>query len=183
MSTPATPPSGDEERLAVGLVRGLHGLRGLVRVEVLTDNPARFEPGSTMFREGDSRPLTVVSSQRDGPGLLVRFEEISDRNAAESLRDAYLEVAADETPADGGFYWHDIVGCAVWTGAGEDLGRVTEVFRVGEGEVYVVRGPRGEILVPAVSSVVSELTPAEKRMVVDAEALGLEGADDSDEPA
>ncbi|HUR16038.1 MAG TPA: ribosome maturation factor RimM [Candidatus Limnocylindrales bacterium] len=177
MPSPSTTPRGDEERLAIGLVRGLHGLRGLVRVEILTDNPARFEPGSTLFREGDSRPLTVVSSQRDGPGLLVRFKEISDRNAAESIRDAYLEAAADDSPTDGGFYWHDIVGCAVRTSAGEDLGTVAEVFRVGEGEVYVVRGPRGEILVPAVASIVTELVPAEKRMVVDADALGLNDID------
>ena len=181
MSAPSTPPRGDEERLAVGLVRVLHGLRGMVRVEVLTDNPTRFEPGSTMFREGDSRPLTVASSQRDGPGLLVRFKEIPDRNAAETLRDAYLEVAAEASPSDGGFYWHDIVGCAVTTTGGEDLGKVTEVFRVGEGEVYVVRGARGEVLVPAVSSIVTELAPAHKRIVVDADALGLDDSETGEE--
>jgi ribosomal 30S subunit maturation factor RimM len=50
------------------------------------------------------------------------------------------------------------------------------VFRVGESEVYVVRGgARGEILVPAVRSIVLELGPAERRMVVDEAALGLSG--------
>ncbi len=59
------------------------------------------------------------------------------------------------------------------TDTGEELGTVADIFRVGEGEVYVVRGPRGEILVPAVAAVVKELSPADKRMVVDADALGL----------
>ena len=174
------PPSAEQgnDRLVVGLVRGLHGLRGAVRVEVLTDNPARFVPGSVLFVEGDSRPLTVASSHRDGPGLLVKFREVADRNASEALRDAYLEAAADDELEDDAYYWHEIVGCSVSTTSGEHLGTVAEVFRVGEGEVYVVRGPRGEVLVPAVSSVVTELAPSEKRIVVDAEVLGLDDPGD-----
>jgi 16S rRNA processing protein RimM len=182
MSAPQTPP-GSEGRLVVGLVRGLHGLRGMVRVEILTDNPDRFAVGSTLYREGDGRQLTVASAQRDGPGLLVKFREIGDRNAAESLRDTYLEAVADEPAEQGAYFWHDIVGCAVTATDGRELGTVADVFRVGEGEVYVVRGPRGEILVPAVASVVTELNPADKRMVVDAEALGLDDTGTSDADA
>ena len=44
----------DEERVAVGLVHGLHGLRGAVRIEVLSDEPHRFEVGSVLFVEGDA---------------------------------------------------------------------------------------------------------------------------------
>jgi 16S rRNA processing protein RimM len=163
-----------EGRLVVGLVRGVHGLRGALRVEILTDNSARFDVGSTLFREGSDVPLTITSSHRDGPGLLVRFREITDRAAADQLRDAYLETTADAPLDPDSYYWHDIVGCSVLSETGEELGTVNDVFRVGEGEVYVVRGPRGEILVPAVAAVVKELNPAEKRLVVDAGALGLE---------
>ena len=158
--------------MVVGKVRGVHGLRGAVRVEILTDNLARFDVGSQLFREGSAEPLTVASSHRDGPGLLVRFSEVADRNSADGLRDAYLEAALQPLKAEE-FYWHEIVGCVVSTTAGEELGKVEDVFRVGEAEVYQVKGPRGEILVPAVGSFVTELRPQEKRIVVDADALGL----------
>jgi 16S rRNA processing protein RimM len=167
-----------EDRLAVGLVRGVHGLRGLVRVEILTDIEDRFDVGTVLHVEGSGRPLTVVSAQRDGPGLLVRFKEINDRNAADSLREKYLEADAAELPPDT-YFWHDIVGCAVSTVEGKNLGTVADVFRVGESEVYVVRGPGGEVLVPAVAAVVRELVPAEKRMIIDGVALGLSGGDES----
>jgi 16S rRNA processing protein RimM len=119
--------------------------------------------------------LTVREARADGPGLLVSFDEVADRNAADGLREKYLEgdIEASAALAEGSHYWHDVVGCSVVTTAGEDLGEITDVFRVGESEVYVVHGPRGEILVPAVESIVMELNPAEKRMVVDGEALGL----------
>lgn len=164
-----------DDRLVVGLVRGVHGLRGALRVEILSDNPERFAAGSVLHREGSDAPLTIVSAQRDGPGLLVRFREVTDRDAADGLRDAYLEASREELPQDT-WYWHDILGCAVMTEAGEELGSVADVFRVGESEVYVVRGQRGEVLVPAVEAVVRVLDPEGKRIVVDAAALGLAGA-------
>lgn len=177
MADRADSPKG-EGRLVVGLVRGIHGLRGAVRVEVLTDNPDRFNVDSVLHVEGDGRPLTVISSHRDGPGLLVRFAEVRDRDAAHTLRDAYLEADAPADLPPDEFYWHDIVGCTVTTQGGESLGTVVDVFRVGESEVYEVKGPRGEVLVPAVGSVVTELAPAERRIVVNAEALGLDQTPD-----
>ena len=165
-----------EGRLVVGLVRGIHGLRGAVRVEILTDDATRFDAGSVLHPEGSDRRLTVRSAQKDGPGLLVHFAEVTDRNAAETLRDAYLEAEPPaDAPDDGAYYWHEVVGTPVLTRSGDSLGSVEDVFRAGEAEVYVVRGPRGEILVPAVASVVVELAPREGRIVIDEEALGLTG--------
>jgi 16S rRNA processing protein RimM len=167
-----------DDRLAVGLVRGVHGLRGVVRVEILTDNAARFRVGSVLHAEGSDRPLTVVSAQRDGPGLLVRFHEVPDRRAADELRDKYLEAIAEPGRLPTAtYYWHEVIGCVVTTEAGEELGAVGDVFRVGESEVYVVNGARGEVLVPSVASVVKQLDPVNRRIVIDADALGLNGGD------
>src|SRR5688572_29713662 len=81
------------DRLTVGLVRGVHGRRGAVRVEIPTDRPEdRFRCGRKVFREGTDEPLTVLAAYPDDPGWLVRFDGLRDRTAAEALRDAYLEV-------------------------------------------------------------------------------------------
>jgi 16S rRNA processing protein RimM len=168
------------DRLVVGLVRGVHGLRGAVRVEILSDNPDRFAVGAVLHREGDDRPLTILSAHRDGPGLLVRFREVTDRPTADALREVYLEADATDPPEDA-HYWHDIEGCVVFTTDGEELGTVVEIFRVGGSEVYVVRGERGETLVPAVTAIVTELDVRSKRIVVDAVALGLRGEPDDED--
>ncbi len=167
-----------EERLVVGLVRGIHGLKGAVRVEVLTDDPSRFDVGSVLHPEGRPDPLTVISAHQDPPGLLVRFAERATREAVESLRGSYLEVVVGEPLPEGAYYWHELMEVLVRTTDGEELGQVADVFRAGEGEVFVVRGGRrGELLVPAVGSVVREFAPRDGRIVVDAQALAL------DEPA
>jgi 16S rRNA processing protein RimM len=175
VTPPALPPAR-EGRLVVGLVRGVQGLRGTVRVEVLSDEPARFEPGSILHPEDSEDTLTIAAVRRDGPGLLVGFAEVTDRNAADALRDVYLEADVTAVPLpEGTYYWHDIVGCRVESTDGEVLGEVEDVFRVGEAEVYVVRGERGELLVPAVGGMVIELAPQQKRMVVDRASLGIDG--------
>ena len=167
MTTPA------EERVAVGLVHGLHGLRGAVRIEVLSDEPGRFAVGSVLFAEGDEQPLTIAWTGPAKPGLLVRFEELAGRESVEHLRGRYLEVTEEPLP-EGRYYWHQIRGLEVTTTGGESVGAVADVFRAGAGEVYVVRGgPLGEIMVPAVSSVVVELDPEAGRLVVDPVALDL----------
>jgi 16S rRNA processing protein RimM len=67
-----------------------------------------------------------------------------------------------------------VVGVPARTSSGEELGTVDDIFRAGEAEVYVVRGgPRGEVLVPAVTGIVLELDPRGAGLVVDAEALDL----------
>jgi 16S rRNA processing protein RimM len=166
-------PSPDE-RVTVALVRGLHGLRGAVRLEVLTDTPGRFRLGSVLYVEGQDAPLTVDWTGPSKPGLLVHFAEVTSREAAEPLRERYLEVVPEAKLPAGSWYWHEIVGLEAHTTSGEVLGTVSEVFRAGAGEVYVVTGGlRGEVLVPAVRGIVTELVPAEGRLVVDPLALDL----------
>jgi 16S rRNA processing protein RimM len=169
-------------RLVVAQVRGLHGLNGAVRVEVLTDRPEqRYAVGQVLHVEGDARPLTVAAAQsvEDGPGWRLQFREVADRAAAERLRDAYLEVAIDraEDLESGAAYWHEVIGSTVRDSTGAELGRVADVYRAGETEVYVVRGgPPGEFDLPAIRDVITTFAPERGELVVDETVLDLGGA-------
>lgn len=142
---------------------------------MLSDDPERFAVGSVVYPEGSDEPLTVTWSHEDGPGIQLRFRERGTRESVESLRNVYLEADVEQRNLpEGSWYWHEVEGTTVFTLDGEELGTVQDVFRAGEAEVYVVRGgPRGEVLVPAVASVIQELAPDAGRIVVDAEALDL----------
>ncbi|MGH2464177.1 MAG: ribosome maturation factor RimM [Candidatus Limnocylindrales bacterium] len=163
----------------VALVRGVHGLNGALRVEVLTDRPeARFKRGASLFREGSERALRVVEGVpvADGPGWRIRLAEAPDRQAAEAFRGAYLEalVPAAEVASDAeSWLWHEIVGLPVIGLDGEELGTVVDIYRVAENDAYVVRGPRGEFDVPAVRDFVISIDPHGSGLTVDAAALDL----------
>jgi 16S rRNA processing protein RimM len=160
-------------------VRGLHGLRGAVRVEVLTDRPeVRFAAGNVLNVENETQPLTITwaAPVDDGPGWRLQFREVPDRAAAERLRDAYLEVAVDRSADldEGAAYWHEVVGASVRDSTGAMLGKVADVYRAGETEVYVVRGgPAGEFDLPAVRDVITTFAPERGELIVDEAVLDL----------
>ena len=157
----------------------MHGLRGAVRVEVLTDKPEeRYAPGSVLHREGSDEPLTIASAEpvADGPGWRLRFREVPDRTAADTLRGAYLETVAypERDLARGEYYWHEIVGAAVRDVDGAELGTVRDVYRVAETEVFeVAGGPFGAFELPAVRAFIRVFAPRRGEIVVDADALDL----------
>lgn len=170
------------QRLVVALVRGVHGLRGAVRVEVLTDRPEqRFRKGAVLYREMSGAPLTIASAEAvaDGPGWRIRFDEVPTRNDADLLRGAYLESVVHPVGelARGEVYWHEVVGSTVRGLDGADLGTVQDVYRVGENEVYVVHGePFGTFDLPAVRAFIRVFAPRRGEIVVDADALDLQPA-------
>jgi 16S rRNA processing protein RimM len=167
------------DRLVVALVRGVHGLHGAVRVEILTDRPElRYAPGGLLYREGTDEPLTIAwsSAVSDGPGWRIRFTEIPDRSTAETLKGVYLECSAGleaELPR-GAYFWHEVIGTTVTGTDGTVLGTVRDVYRSGGAEVYIVDGgPYGEVDVPGVRAFVRVFAPRRGEIVVDVEALDL----------
>jgi 16S rRNA processing protein RimM len=169
-------------------VRGLRGLHGTLRVELLTDRPEeRFVPGARLHPEGTTEVLTITEAGAvaDGPGWWIRFREIPDRTAADRLRDVYLEIEVDlasESREPGTWLWQDLIGLAVRSSDGRDLGRVHDIYRAGGAEVFIVRGPAGELDVPGVRGIVLDLAPERGELIVDLEALALDARPVDDKP-
>lgn len=167
-------PPDREELLAVGRVARAHGVGGEVAVQPLSEVEERFQPGSVLLLGPDAeRRLTVRSARPHRNRLLVRFEEISDRDEAEGLRGSLLLVPVSEVPAapEGSYWTHQIVGLEILTEGGRSLGRVREVLHNPANDVWVTDA---EVLVPATRGVVLRVEPQEGRVVV-RDLPGLEG--------
>ena len=94
----------------------------------------------------------------------------------------YLEIDMPDEPREPGrWLWHELEGLAVRSGDGEDLGRIVELYHAGGADVFVVRGPRGELDVPGVRGIVIDLAPERGEMVVDLDALALDARPVEDE--
>ncbi|WP_026535149.1 ribosome maturation factor RimM [Arthrobacter sp. H14] len=94
-----------------------HGIRGEVTVQVMTDDPQnRFVTGAAFDVEPPKLgPLTVVSSRWNKDILLLGFEGVPDRNAAELLRGVklFIETEAVDDDEDDAWYEHELVGLKV----------------------------------------------------------------------
>jgi 16S rRNA processing protein RimM len=161
-------PDPAQPALRVGRVVRAHGVQGALRVETLTDFPDRFRPGACLEAEG--RMLTVQSADAGGGLMVVRFEEITDRTAAERLRGVYLTVPLDAARAlpKGHFYHFQLVGLNVIDGKTERVvGTVVEVLSYPANDVLRVLDGSTELLIPMVRSVVRVIEPGAGRIVVD----------------
>jgi len=151
-------------------VRGVRGLDGSLRLEVLTDLPEqRFIPGARLSVESSDRVLTILEVTPSSPGLFVRFGEVQSRLAGERLIGAYLTIPAAQVqiPSDR-VLWDEVIGVTVRDPQGAVIGEIRDLYRAGGAEVYVVHTPDGgEIDLPAVAAVIVEFAPREGRIVAD----------------
>ncbi len=144
----------------VGRIGRPHGLRGEVTVTVTTDAPEhRFAPGAVLDTDPAGRgPLTVTGMRRSGPVLVVGFDGIADRDAAEALRGTVLTVDSSLLPVPDDpdeFYDHQLIGLSVLDRAGTVLGTVVEVWHPPASPVLAVDRPDGsQELVPFVAAIV-----------------------------
>lgn len=159
-------------QLVVGRIGRPHGVRGEVTVEVRTDEPeSRFAPGTALATDPVATgPLTVEGTRWHKGILLLSVVGVNDRESAEDLRGTLLVIDSGDIPPTGDpdeFYDHQLVGLAVVTTAGDDVGEVVDVLHHGQ-DLLVVRGQaRAEVYIPFVKALVPEIDLEKGVLVVD----------------
>jgi 16S rRNA processing protein RimM len=158
-------------QVTVGRIGRPHGIRGAVVVAVRTDEPElRFAVGSRLDTDPrDVGPLTVAAWRWQSGDLVVRFEGVTDRDAAGELGGTWLSVDSSALAPTGDpdvFRDHELVGLAVRTVDGTDVGVVEDVLHHGQ-DLLSVRGASGEILVPFVKAIVTEVNVEAGVLLID----------------
>ncbi|USG67746.1 ribosome maturation factor RimM [Brevibacillus ruminantium] len=156
----------------VGKLVNTQGLRGEVRVISTTDFPdERFEKGKELylFHPTLAQPLLLkVATRRQQKDFeILSFEGYSSINDVEKYKGGELKISEDELLEleEDEFYIHQLVGCEVVTDTGEELGKIVDVLQPGANDVWVVKGKRGEILLPYIDDCIKEVDIAGKRVV------------------
>lgn len=154
--------------IKVGLIQGVHGLHGEVKVLSLTDYPQRFKKGERFSLSRQTGLFTVETLRRHGDVFLVKFQGVEERETARGLVGAYLEIADEEAMPlpEGRFYHFQLIGLHVYE---RDvlLGELTEIIETAANDVYVVTGDQEKpLLIPALKSIVQTVDVAAGRMDV-----------------
>jgi 16S rRNA processing protein RimM len=129
-------------------------------------------PGSQIclrFNQEKERAYKVISTQFHKRVILLSLEGITDRTAAESLigSEMWMERSNLPEPEDGSYYWFDIEGLSVFDLGGKNLGKVISIIPTGSNDVYVAQSGEGEILIPAIESVIKKIDLEKGIMAVD----------------
>ena len=139
MSSPATG-----KRVALAAVAGAHGVKGELRLKLFADSIESLARHSHIYVGG--RELALKDVKDGGKTAIARFEGISDRTAAESLRGELVEIDRDALPPleEGEYYHADLIGLACFDKSGKELGTVVALENFGAGELLEVELPNGK---------------------------------------
>lgn len=158
--------------ISVARITRPRGNRGEVLAVLHTDFPARFEILRQVWVEVSDRSrkrLTIEKSWIHNGRLVLKFSGIDSISAAEHLSGAWVMVEASQAVnlPEGSYFDHDLIGCKIVDCRGEILGTVEEILRLSGNFQLVVRGRRGEFLVPAVEAICREVSIRDKIIRVD----------------
>ncbi|MFO7708657.1 MAG: ribosome maturation factor RimM [Desulfobacterales bacterium] len=162
----------DPRYVLIGRITGTHGLGGRLKLRLFSESLELFAPGRSLKASragGAMREFEVEWVRAQGPSTLLALKGVHDRRLAEELAgwDLFVEKQALPQLEPGTYYWDELIGMDVYAVGGPRLGRLASIFRTGSNDVYVVAEAGRELLVPALSSVVTAVDLAARRMEVD----------------
>jgi 16S rRNA processing protein RimM len=158
--------------IVIARIARSRGNRGEVLAELHTDFPDRFDDLVEVWvrhRDGRRFPLKIEESWEHKGRRVLKFAGIDSIDAASDLAGAWVEVPGEQAVElpEGTYFDHDLVGCAVESVGGEDLGTVKEVLRIAGNSQLVVEGTGGEILIPAVEPICRQILIDQKKIIVE----------------
>jgi 16S rRNA processing protein RimM len=163
-------PGAGEGKVLVARFGAAHGVRGEIKLWSFTQDPlaiVEYEPLETP--DGRSVELESVRPQKDF--LVARVVGVSDRTAAEALRNVELYVSRDRLPPieeEATWYVSDLIGLPAQTHDGATIGTVTAVHNFGAGDVIeIASATDGQtFMLPFAADTVPEVDIAARRIVV-----------------
>lgn len=161
--------------IVLGRIVAPFGVQGWVKIHPFGDDPLSWRRMPQWWLAADEnasadawRPLTLRACRAHGKALVAAFAEAGDRNAAEALQGMYVGAPREAlpAPAEDEYYWHDLIGLAVYNERDEALGTVSGLLSTGAHDVLQVREGDDERLIPFVAAYVLEVDLAARRVKV-----------------
>ncbi len=173
-----------DKRICVARIGAPHGVRGEVRRWSFTEDPgavARYGP----FTTEAGRVIDIEALRPAKECFVARLKGVSDRNAAEALRNVELFVPRTQlpVPAEEDEYYHaDLIGLAAVDRTGAPLGTVIAVHNFGAGDLIelTLAGQSGTVMLPFNAAAVPGVDLAAGRITIEMPE-GLLGGDDAEE--
>ena len=160
-----------EDLITIGKILKPVGLRGEVKVLLLTDFPDRFKTLREVIvqtKEEEQQRYHVEHLRYGPPFVYIIFVGLSSVDQVDALIGGLIQIPAEERVAlpEGSYYQFELQGIDVYLQDGAFLGKVDHILQTGSNDVFVVKGSKKEYLIPALHTVVKEIDISKRRMII-----------------
>ncbi|WP_459076776.1 ribosome maturation factor RimM [Herbivorax alkaliphila] len=159
--------------MEIGKIINTRGIRGELKIIPLTDNPKRFDKlqwvyiSSNISENMEKYYIEHVKYHKNF--VYLKFKEIDNLNDAEKFKDLYIIIDRKDSVnlPEGSYFMCDLIGMNVIDQSEKVLGKLKDVLKTGSNDVYIVKDEdENEILIPALKSVVKNISIEKNKIVV-----------------
>lgn len=146
-----------KEFFEIGIVTGVHGVRGDIKVFPYTHDPENLSKQKFFIIDGEK--TEVQYAKMHGKFLIIHIDSINTREDAENMKGTILCIPRENAAPlpEGQYYMDDLIGSSVFEGE-KNLGILEDIMETGANDVYCVVDEKGrEILIPAIKGVLLEI--------------------------
>jgi len=165
------------QRITIGQISKVHGIKGEMVVVPLTDDPKRFFELEKVLLLKDEKIIefevesvqTDFKAKRFKERVLIKLKGVENPEEAKGLVGSFLEIEKEDLIKlpEGRFFIFDIIGLKVVTTENKEVGTVKEVISLPANDVYVVQGDQKEYDIPAIKEVVKKIDLERKVMIIE----------------
>ncbi len=144
-------------KIIVGRILNTHGIKGVLKIERTNDES--FTRDIAYYLGDKYRQVSVESVREDHPLVYLKFKEFDNINDVLLFKGQYIYIDEKdlEELKDDEFYIKDLIGLRVVDQDENELGEMKDVLAYAANDVYLINGPEGELMVPAVKEFVEEI--------------------------
>lgn len=156
-----------KEKLEVGQIVNVFGIKGFVKLYPYVDNINRFDELKNVFIKNNKFEIEQVKYQKNM--VLIKFKGIETVEQAEKLRNSIVEISrTDAIPLEEGQYFiADLIGLNVYLENGEKLGVLEDIYNTGSSDIYVVKNELGkQFLLPYIDDVIKNIDLDNEKITV-----------------
>ncbi len=151
----------NEKFLECGKIINTHGVKGTVKVESWCDSPYVLADLERIYTEenGKVKKYKIVKASVFKQFVLMDLEGVFGMDAALAMKNKVIYASRDDIELEeGDFFIADLIGLPVIDAdSGIEYGKITDVINTGASDIYVIKTPKGEAMMPAVDEFVKEI--------------------------
>lgn len=154
-------------KIEIGKVLKAQGIKGEVKLACFVDDASMLKTVKQVYI--GTQTYAVNHIRCDGEFCYMLLDNVTDRNAAEALRNwtVFAEKESVSLPKNR-YFIDDLIGCRVITSDGVSVGDVSNVLQYGAADVFVCNGDKGEVSFPFLNDLVLTVNVDSKVITVDA---------------
>lgn len=164
-----------KDYLAIGQVLKPHGIKGGIKVRVLSDHPDRFHDEKHIYRMQNNEyvKVNIESVSGEGDSTILFLDGVNSREDVEAMRREFFYIKRSEAKPlpEGNYYISDLMGCKVVDTNEKELGKIVDIMQTGAVDVYTVKKDGKELLFPALKRLLTKVDIENRLIIVDAQVL------------